>query len=700
MVFLFSIIWVTVSAWWLLACLALGLLYAWFFYRLQRQLNPPVKYLLGAFRLIAVALISLLLLSPLLKTVTSHPQKPLILVAQDNSSSISLFKPKDFDPAKFVTQLAGVKKALGADYDVREFNFSDELKDGLSAGFNGKQTDISAVFRGLTDRFGGQNIGALVLASDGIYNKGSSPQYVARDLKTSIYTIALGDTIPKRDLLIGNVDYNKTAFLGNDFEVEVLAEAYQSKGENIRLNVSEDDKPVANQTIAVPSADFHKVVPLKLHADKKGMHKFTISLQPITNEISTDNNTETIYVEVLDSKQKILLLYNGPHPDISAIKSSLESNRNYEVKTALVTDVEVAKLSIYSLVILYQLPALGSVMPSSLQNQLIKLKVPLWYITGAQSDMQQLNRLQKILQLNGTRQDVQEVFASPVADFSAFTLSDSTRRELAVLPPLMAPFGSYSGAPLARSVLLKQRIGSVETSYPLFAFGEDAGTRIAVLGAEGIWKWRLAEFAAKGNYSAVEELLSQSVQYLTAKGDRSRFRVYPAKNVFDESDDVLLNGELYNEALELINTPDVKIDLKDKSGKMFSFIFTRNGQSYQLNAGALPPGEYTYQAGAKLGDKTYTASGEFAVKSINAETRQSAADHQLLYTLAKENSGQMLLPSQIEQLAELIRRNENIKTIVYDDETYRDLVDEKWVFALILILLTAEWYLRKREGEV
>lgn len=699
MLFLFSISWSSVSGWWVLACIALGVVYAWLLYSKSSSLSKVSRNILSVIRALAVAIIALLLLSPLIKSVSSRPEKPLVLVVQDNSSSIALFKPKGFDPIKFVGQLGELKKALGNDYDVREFNFSNDLKDTLSTKFNGKQTDISAAISGLTDRFANQNIGALVLATDGIYNKGSSPQYIAKNLKTSIYTIALGDTIPKRDILIGNVNYNKTAFLGNDFEVEVLTEAYQSKGENIRMNVSEDGASVANQNIIVPGNDFRKVIPLKLHADRKGIHKFTISLQPIANEISIANNTETIYVEVLDAKQKILLLYNGPHPDISAIKLSLESNRNYEVKTSLVNDADVTKLSTYSLVILYQLPAAGAIMPSSLQSQLVKLKIPLWYIIGAQSDMAQANRLQKIIQINISRMDMQEVFASPKADFSAFTLSDSTRRELAVLPPLLAPFGNYS-ASSTQSILLKQKIGSVETSYPLFAFGEDAGTRIAVLTAEGIWKWRLAEFNATGNYNAIDELLSQSVQYLTAKGDHSRFRVYPAKNVFDESEDVLLNAELYNDALELINTPDVKIDLKGKSGKTFSFIFTRNRQSYQLNAGTLPPDDYTYTSSTKLGDKTLDATGQLAVKALNAETRQSAADYQLLYTLAKENGGQMLMPFQIDQLAALIRKNENIKTIIYDDKSYRDLVDEKWIFGVVLLLLSFEWFLRKRNGEV
>jgi len=162
---------------------------------------------------------------------------------------------------------------------------------------------------------------------------------------------------------------------------------------------------------------------------------------------------------------------------------------------------------------------------------------------------------------------------------------------------------------------------------------------------------------------------------------------------------------LYNDALELVNTPDVSIDLKNNDAnpanqRDYSFLFTRTGQSYQLDAGALPPGDYNYKAQTKLGDKTFTANGQLTIKALNLETRQSAANHRLLNTIAKQSGGQMLLPGQIGQLADLIRKNDNIKTVVYEDKNYSDLIDIKWVFALILALLSVEWFLRKREGEV
>jgi len=694
MQFLFSVTWGTVSGWWAPACLALGVLYAWLLYKQPVNLANIFRYWLFAARAIVITVIAFILLSPLVKSVSYNPQKPLVLVLQDNSQSIDLFKSPAGTGA-FIDNLSSLKKELGDQYDVQEFHFNRDVAPGLTRDFSGKQTDISKALRQLNDRFVNQNIGALVLATDGLYNQGSDPQYEAKNFKTNIYTIALGDTIAKRDLLIGNVNYNKTAFLGNDFEIEVLAEAYQSKGENIRLSVTEDGRQVQAQNIPVSSNDFHKVVTLKLNADKKGIRKFIISIAPVKNEISTQNNTETIYVDVLDAREKILLLYEGPHPDISVIRQSIESNKNYEVKASLVSDVTAVKPGDYGLVILYQVADAGN---SAVEN-LLKSKVPVWYVVGAQTSLPAFNAEQKFIRISSGRQEMQEVFAQPTVDFTAFTLSDSTKRKIAAFPPLLAPFGNYSSAP-AGSTLLKQRIGSVETSYPLLVFADEGGRRIGVLTGEGIWRWQLAEYEAFGNHHALEELFGQGVQYLTANANHQRFIVYPAKRVFDEGENVILNAELYNDALELTNTPDVRIDLKSEAGKNYSFLFTRTGQSYQLDAGTLPIGEYTYAASAKNGAKQFNASGQLTVRPLNLEARQSAANHGLLRTIAKQSGGQMLYPNQISSLADLIRKNENIKTVVYEDKHYSDIIDVKWVFILILGLLSLEWFLRKREGEI
>jgi len=693
---LFSITWGAVSGWWAPVCLLLGLAYAWLMYRQPVNLPEKFRRILFAVRALAVLIIALLLLSPLLQSLTYQPQKPLILVAQDNSQSVSQFKPANFKPAAFITELGKLKELLGDDYDVREFNFGAELNKGLNNKFNARKTDISAALLQLNDQYANQNIGAVVMATDGMYNQGADPQYEARNIKSAIYTIALGDTIARRDMLIGNVNYNKTAYLGNNFEIEVLTEAWQSRGENMRLTVTEGGRMVHAENIPVSNDAFKKISTFQLNAEKKGIHKYNISIAPVKNELSTQNNSETIYVEVLDVKQKILLLYDGPHPDVTVIKQAIESNKNFELKAGLTADMGAVKWSDYSLLILYQ-PSFSTF--TLLKPELAKTRIPVWYMLGAQADIRGFNTQQKLMGISSGRYDMQEAFALPATDFSSFTLTDSTLQKINKFPPLMAPYANYS-VTVPNGVLLKQRIGTVPTSYPLLMFGDDAGRRSGVFVGEGLWRWQLAEYQTYGNHHAVEELFSQSVQYLTANTDKQRFRAYPSKNIFDEGDNVLLNAELYDDALQLTNTPDVKMAIKSVDGKAYNFLFTRIGQTYQLDAGNLPVGEYTYSATALLGNRPFNATGQFTVKPLNLEIRQSVANRQLLNSISTQSGGKMLFPQQIEQLAELIKKNENIKTLVFEDKHYSDMIDVKWIFALIFLLLSAEWFLRKREGEV
>lgn len=689
-----SITWGAVSGWWSPLCVVLGLLYAWLLYRQPQLLTKGLRYALFTLRAVTVSILALLLLSPLVKTVTRTPQKPLILIAQDNSESVNRFSPQGV-AASTVNGLAKLRSELGNDFDVREFNFDKELHDGLSRNLAGKQTDIANALRQLNERFVNQNIGAIVLATDGLYNRGADPAYEARNIKASIYNVALGDTVPRRDILISNINYNKTAFLGNDFEVELALSAYQAKGLATKLTVTEDGREVAKKNIAINSAEFNQTVTLKLNADKKGIRKFTFSLSPVANELSAANNTETIYVEVLDARQKILLVYDAPHPDISVIKQAIESNRNFEVKSVQTSDLTPAQTANYTAAVLYQLQA-GSYVKL---KPLLHSKMPLWLIAGTQADIQGFNQAQEVVKVATSRNESQEVFAQAQPGFAAFTLSDSTLNKLEHFPPLLAPYGSYQTGSGAR-VLLRQKIGSVSTAYPLLAFSEQDGRKVGILTGEGLWRWQLAEYRQYGNHNATNELLAQSIQYLTANANRQRFRVYAANNVFDEGDNILLNAELYNDALELVNTPDVKLSLNDTRGKNYSFLFTRTGQSYQLNAGALPAGTYTYSAGTQLGGQQFKANGQLVVKPLNLETRQSAADHRLLRQMAGRSGGKLLYPAQINELAGLIKKDENIKTIVYEDKRYHDLIDMKWVFLLVLILISTEWFLRKRAGEI
>jgi hypothetical protein len=114
----------------------------------------------------------------------------------------------------------------------------------------------------------------------------------------------------------------------------------------------------------------------------------------------------------------------------------------------------------------------------------------------------------------------------------------------------------------------------------------------------------------------------------------------------------------------------------------------------------LPAGEYSYTAKTNLGKVSHQADGQFVVTEQQTEFKQSLANHQLLFTMAGQNGGKMLFPDQLKDLPGMIRANETVKTISYEDRKYEELINIKFIFFLIVALLSIEWFSRKRNGEV
>lgn len=156
----------------------------------------------------------------------------------------------------------------------------------------GRLSNASALINRLNDELLNRNVGAVVVASDGIFNRGGNPLYEINKIKAPFYTIALGDTVPKRDVLIGNVNYNNLVYLDNEFTLGIQVQAYESKGENTVLSVFENGRKIKEQIVAISSESFIKEVEVKLKANKIGIQQYAISLSPLKNEITPKNNAQ------------------------------------------------------------------------------------------------------------------------------------------------------------------------------------------------------------------------------------------------------------------------------------------------------------------------------------------------------------------------------------------------------------------------
>lgn len=689
---LFSLYFNGLSAWWLIPCLLLGFGLAFLLYQKSNIEHKTLKNGLFALRFVLISLLAFLLLAPLLKSIKQRLEKPLIIIAQDASASIAASAQKGFDSVKYHKDFRKLASDLADDYEVKVLNFGDEVKPDFKFEQKAKQTDFSQLFSYIKEQYANRNVGAVVLASDGIINRGANPIEEAKTSLYPVYTIALGDTIPKKDLVLSRVNYNNLVYLGNDHQLEIQVSAFKAKGVNSVLSVTTNDGQSKSQALNIDADDWRKTFNINLETRKNGIQKINVSVKSVQGELSTQNNNQTIFVEVLDGREKVLILADAPHPDISALKQAIENNENYDVKVAFADDIP-ANLKDFGLIIFHSLPSFSHPIADVLAQTNRNSR---WFIVGTNTNTSTLSQQQNLINISSTNRAAQEYSSTINTNFYAFSLADETKNRLTALAPLVAPFANYSFKN-AGLVLFNQKIGSVNTNAPLLSFGNEGGVKTAILTGEGIWRWRLEDFEKNENHDAVDELIGKTVQYLSAKDDQRKFRAYPAKNRFAENERVTLNAELYNDSYELDNSAEVSINLKSE-GKNYSFIFSKVGKSYQLDAGFLPAGEYSFEAKTKLGNNNFTAQGRFLVEAINVELMQTTADHQLLYNLAAQSDGNMVLPNQIASLKDLIAKNEKVKKISYEEKSYEDLINLKWFFALLMTLLSIEWFLRKRNG--
>lgn len=683
--------------WLVIPCIVAGVGYAvGMYYRDQRAAALPLWVLrtLAVLRGMAVFIIALLLLGPLLRTTQKRTEKPIIIIAQDNSGSIPLNADSAFYRTTYLEHLEALRASLSKDYDVQQFSFGSKVEENGRVDFSEGRTDYSQLFAELDNRFANRNVGAIILASDGIFNRGADPVYSPLRLNAPLYAIALGDTSVKKDIVLSKVDHNRYAYLGNEYPVEVTIEAEQFKGQNVLVQINGENGLLWEERVSIGTASFRKTLHTKLKADTPGLNRLRATVQSLPGELSYGNNSQDVFVEVLDGRQQVLILAAAPHPDIAALRRAISGNRNYGVEVVLAGHGEVTPEK-YDLIILHQLPSTGAEGRAELAR-IMAADVPLLAIVGPATDLTAFNALNLGLKVNAGRRAQNQVQPLMAKGFSLFAADADLRRMLNRFPPLNVPFGEFTASGSAQPLFL-QRIGNVETEHPLLLFNDLSGRKLGIIAGDGIWRWRMKDFQDNGAHEVFDGLMSKVVQYLAVKTDKSLFRV-STRNRYTEDEQVIFASELYDETYESLNGPDVNLSIRDEQGKEYAYTFNRTETAYRLNAGSFKAGNYSYTASVSHAGKVHEAKGRFMVAALTLESVNTTANHGLLHRLASQAGGEVFAPSEMARLAEVIAARGDVRNVIYEQTWFREAIHLRWLFAVILLLLAVEWFVRKRSG--
>ena len=652
-----------------LLCLLAGAAYAaGLYYMGHRRFGKGVNALLAGMRFVAVTIIALLLLAPVAKRTVHERQKPRVVLEEDCSLSVQMSADSAFTLMDLWDDLeaAGCQLMLNADASHAEQTDLGELLDRISP-------DVMAV----------------VLSSDGINNRGQNPTTVAERLGIPVYTVALGDTTPRRDAALRNIRHNRIAYLGNSFPVEITIGVHRLKGRTARLTIADGrGKNVAQQQVAYDDDDFSSTMTFSIPAEAKGLQKYVVSLSLVEGEVEPTNNVQTLYVDVIDGRRKVVIVGNAPHPDLAALKQAVESNPNYEAEVMLADNGKLKVENDVSLAILHNLPSATHQIPKELEN------LPQVFVIGCQTDLPRFNALHTGLEIVSKVKKSSEVTAVYNDRFSHFNFDATDGEAIEQLPPLDAPFGEGKASVSLQS-LLTARLGSIDTRQPLVAAMAQGRQHKVFVWGEGLWKWRLADYLNNSSHEHFDRLVSQIVNFTAVTDQRERFIVETERH-YSDNDNIVVGAQLYNDAYEPFNTPDATFSLMGDSVKG-DFNFSRDGDGYSLALGRLPEGLYRYTAKTQYNGETLTTEGSFAVEALHLEQANLTADHALLRSISAITGGKMYYPDQLDELRDELT---SLKPVIYTHTRFSELLNLPWVLILIVLLLGAEWVLRKYHGEI
>lgn len=663
--------------------------YAWLLYSSHHNWSKAVNRGLFAVRAVLVTALMMLLLGPILKQTENLLEKPSFVFLVDNSRSVR----ETSDTSKIAASLRELSEALKNDDRAVEVKLLTGKSDSIR--FDAATSDITSGLRETLNGYEGKNLAGIVLISDGIYNNGLSPLYVP--MRVPVYTVGIGDTTERADLVLKQIDYNRIVYQGNKFPLRAEVGVTGLPNTEVTVTVTQQGKMLKQErkntgTKSLLEFDF------QLDASVQGTQRLEVRVESVPKETNMKNNRASAFVEVVEGKKKILMIARAPHPDIKALREVVEKNSNYEfivhIPGLMEADPSLLQPGKVDLVIAHQSPDTDN-KTTSLLTSFLKAKVSTLIIIGNKTVLRMLPTVGVPLTFeNSSQRDEVQAVINP--DFHDLGFSDDINTYVSRFPPVQVPFGKFS-FPLTAKTVLYQRIGSVVTNRPLLYTVEDDRQKVAVLSGEGIWKWRLSEFQETEKTNAFDELFSKLLQYLSTQDDRRKFRSFPLQHEFTSDGPVVIESQVYNDLFEPVYGNAIDIELRDEQGKLTNYRYVIGPGNSRYRIGGLKEGVYRYKASTDLKGKKEEVRGEFLITEQNQEAQNLTADFALLRTLADNTGGKFYKLDNASKLATDLASTE-IKSIIHSEESFNPLINLKWVFFLLLAIASLEWFTRKYMG--
>ncbi|NND52312.1 MAG: VWA domain-containing protein [Flavobacteriaceae bacterium] len=654
-------------------------LFQYFYKSKKSRLNLVLSFL----RFLTYFFILLLIINPKFEKTTIFNEKPNLVIAIDNSESISHLD-QDESALKFLDSIRQ-NSTLANTFDIEYYSFGKDIKSLDSVNFSDTQSDISKVFSSL-DQIYKNTIAPIVLVTDGNQTFGTDYEFQTSNYKQPIYPIILGDTTTFSDLKIQQLNVNKYAYLKNRFPVEIFVSYSGNANVNSQLIITSGSSRVYSKNLDFSKTDNSQSINLTLPANRVGVNSYIARIVPLNSEKNTVNNSKPFAVEVIDQKTNVAIVSDISHPDLGALKNAIESNEQRSV-SILKPGTFLRTKDNYQLAILYQPnQAFRTVMEDMNITGANK-----FIIAGSQTQWGFLNNIQNYYRQEITSQ-TEEYQPDLNNNYNTFIIDDL---DFSSFPPLLSEFGDLAFNVPYETLLYKQINGNI-IQEPLLLTFEENNRREGLLLGENIWKWRAQSYLNTKSFQQFDDFIGKLVQYLASNKQRRRLNLN-YESFYNGNGNIIITAQFFNKNYEFDNKALLEIILKDKATDKTTILpFVIRQNNYQVDLSGLDPAEYSFTVRANNGEATQ--SGGLTILDYNVEQQFLNANVSKLQNIAADSQGKSYFINNSEALAFDLINDSRYATIQKSSKNIVPLIDFKYLLALIALSLAIEWFTRKYNG--
>ena len=700
--FLFGLIWIFV--------------FAGFYY--YRRTIPPLsrirRIFLAVLRSAVLTIVLLLMFQPVLHLVYQSRLKPTVAVLLDNSTSMRI---KDHYGVRYDSLLYVLKhlplKQLSDSLHIVFYQFDGNVHrwQGDSLPFDGNQTNIDRALRTVADSLAEQNLKSIVLISDGQFNQGMNPLAFATRSPVPIHTLLIGDSTTGKDVRITGIQVPRVTYRGQSVPVRVRLHQQGYSGKRVLIRLWQGKHQLQAKQVELGRSGFEQLVELSFPARKAGEFQYRVEVVPFKDEISARNNSRYFVVRILKSRIRVLLFSGQPTFDqrmlqfvlheIPQVKLTVRTEKKNgtfyegELQNAVIDSQDVYLFLGYPTA-----RSTGAVLQSVYRN-ITTGKKPLFLLLTLRTALSRLQPIQEFLpiRLTGRIDAAGEVSVqlTPGGRLHAVTALDEDPTRVAAywsdLPPVTA-LGEYLKPQPGSQLLLQGSFSDGSGKLPVLLANYSRQVKSLVLMVTDIAGWHLQLQDDNTRDVFFQLFLEHAVKWLVNREDVQKVQIKPLQTVYRTGETVVLEGEVFDDFYQPLNDAEVTIRLTGENFQRKDVIPFREGV-YHYELSGLAPGTYQFVIVARRGEQQIgKRTGKLVVEPLELEMQNPRANPGLMRQIARRSGGRFLSAAHFTEEIQQLKFSRRIRLRTVEYVLWTQL---HWL-VIIILLLSVEWFLRKRWG--